>query len=106
MSDPRYTDPRNGDPRLSDPAPRQSEPGLWGWVAGIAVLALVAFLVFAGWNHNGNTASNGPSPAASSSATRTINPPGTTGSGTTSPRPLTPVQPTPLAPAQPKSGTQ
>ncbi|MGH6726565.1 MAG: hypothetical protein ACREB8_08475 [Pseudolabrys sp.] len=103
MSDPRQTDPRYSDPRLSDPTPRQSEPGIWAWIAGIAVLVLVGFLVIAGWNHSSNTASNGVSPATSSSATRNISPPSTTGSGSTSPKPLTPA---PMTPTPNKTGTQ
>jgi hypothetical protein len=65
MSDPRYTDPRSTDPRLNDPAdPRFSDPvvrreqnsgSMWGWVAGIAVLALIGFIMVAGWNSGPNT---------------------------------------------------
>ena len=87
MSDPRYT-----DPRLSDPVLRRDEAvgGTWGWIAGLAVVALIAFLVIAG--SNSNTASNNPSPATTGSATRQISPPATTGSGSTSPQPMTPVR--------------
>src|SRR5450759_54643 len=83
MTDPRYT-----DPRLSDPVLRRDEPvgGTWGWIAGIAVVALIAFLVIAGLNGNSNTASNGSAPA-----TTGMNPSSTTGSGATSPRPLMPA---------------
>jgi hypothetical protein len=89
MSDPRYT-----DPRLSDPVLRRDEGvgGTWGWIAGLAVLALVAFLVIAGWNSNPNTANDNSPPATTGTATRNISPPGsTTGSGATSPQPLTPA---------------
>ncbi len=88
MSDPRYT-----DPRLSDPVLRREEGvgGVWGWVAGLAVLALVAFLVIAGWNSSPNTANNNSPPATTGTATRNISPPAsTTGSGAMSPQPLTP----------------
>ncbi|HEY1311514.1 MAG TPA: hypothetical protein VGF02_11245 [Pseudolabrys sp.] len=92
MSDPRYT-----DPRLSDPVLRRDEGvgGTWGWIAGLAVLALIAFLMIAGWSSNPNTANNSSSPATTGTATRNISPPGTTGSGTMSPQPLTPTTPAP-----------
>ena len=47
MSDPRYT-----DPRLSDPVLRRDEGlgGTWGWIAGVAVLLLIGFLIIAGGN--------------------------------------------------------
>ncbi len=97
MSDPRYT-----DPRLSDPVLRRDEAigGTWAWIAGIAVVALIAFLVIAG--SNSNTASNNTSPATTGSATRQMSPPATTGSGTSSPRPMTPA---PAMPS-PKGGAQ
>jgi hypothetical protein len=81
MSDPRYTDP------LTDPVLRRDESvgGAWGWIAGLAVLALIAFVLIAGWNSNPNTASNGPSPATTGSAPTRMSPPTTTGSGSTSP---------------------
>lgn len=96
MSDPRYT-----DPRLSDPVLRRdddSSVGMWGWIAGIAVLALVAFVVIAGWSGSQNTASDSSSPPAATTgqATPGATPPSTTGSGTTSPKPMTP----PAKPAQ------
>ena len=109
MSDPRYTDPRlsdpvlrHTDPRLSDPVLRRDETigGPWSWVAGIAVIALVAFLVIIGANSNSNTASNNAAPA--SSAMRQVGPPATTGSGAGSLRPLTPA----LVPTPNKGGTQ
>ncbi len=93
MTDPRYT-----DPRLSDPVLRRDEGvgGAWGWIAGIVVLALIAFIVIAGWNSSSNTASNSSLPAATGSASR-MTPPSTTGSGASSPRPLTsaPTRPNP-----------
>ena len=46
MSDPRYTDPRLSDPVLRHRRSRSAAP--WGWVAGIAVIALIAFLLIAG----------------------------------------------------------
>ena len=110
MSDPRFTDPRNSDPRLSDPVLRQDEPaaGIWGWVAGLAVLALIAFVVVAGWNNSDrNTASNAPPPVttganAPATAPRTMPPPSTTGSGSS--WPMMPSAPAPSTPAQSPNG--
>jgi hypothetical protein len=95
MSDPRFT-----DPRLSDPVGHRDDTlgGPWTWIAGIVVIAFIAFVVIASVNHNRNTASNNPSPVTTGSAPRNISPPSTTGSGSSSPQPLTP------APNQ--SGTQ
>lgn len=95
------TDPRFTDPRLSDPVIRRDEGagGMWGWIAGVAVLVLIGFLIIAGWNSNSTTASSGSSPAATSSApARPGTPPSTTGSGSSAPQPTTP--------APSKSGTQ
>jgi hypothetical protein len=110
MSDPRFTDPRNSDPRLSDPVLRQDEPagGIWGWVAGLAVLALIAFIVVAGWNSDHNTASNAPPPVTTGanspgSAPRNAMPPSTTGSGASSPMAPTPSTP---APSQSPNGSR
>jgi len=91
MSDPRYSDysepPR--DSRFSDPVVRRSDPAsdrLWGWIAGMAVLILVGFILVAGWNGSNNTASNAP-PATTGSA------PSTTGSAPTPPSaPPSPVR--------------
>ena len=65
MTDPRFTDPRYNDPRLSDPVLRRDDSatgGMWGWIAGVAVLLLIGFLIIAG--NNSNTASSGSSPTA------------------------------------------
>lgn len=89
MSDPRFTDPRNTDPRVSDPVLRRDDSagGIWGWVAGLAVLALIAFIVIAGWNNSGgNSANSGQNPAPVTTGSTPLSPPSTTGSGTTSPR--------------------
>ena len=54
MTDPRFTDPRYNDPRLSDPVLRRDDSaagGMWGWIAGVAVLLLIGFLIIAGWNN-------------------------------------------------------
>lgn len=100
MSDPRYT-----DPRLSDPVLRRDEGvgGPWGWIAGIAVIVLVAFLMIVGWNSSNQTASTNPPPATNGTAMRPLTPPATTGSGAGSPQPLTPP---PAAPQSPPAGAQ
>jgi hypothetical protein len=105
MTDPRFTDPRYNDPRLSDPVLRRDDSaagGMWGWIAGVAVLLLIGFLIIAGWNNNTNTASNG-SPAATTSSPTS---PSTTGSGATSPKPMTPAAPTAPAPAPSQGGAK
>lgn len=93
------TDPRFTDPRLSDPVLRRDEAvgGVWGWVAGLAVLALIGFIMIASWNSADTTASNSPSspPMTTGSAPRNVTPPSTTGSGSTSPSPMTPSPATP-----------
>jgi hypothetical protein len=96
MTDPRFTDPRYSDP-LSDPVIRRDERvgGMWGWIAGVAVLLLIGFLIVAGWNNNSNTASSGSAPTA---ASHTATPPSTTGSGSTSSQPFTPAPSKPTPP--------
>ncbi len=91
MTDPRYTDPRLSDPVLRHDDERMG--GIWAWIAGLAVLALIAFVVVAGWNSERDTASTNPSaPMSTSSApARTAPPPSTTGSGSTSPQPVAPA---------------
>ena len=83
------TDPRFTDPHLSDPVLRTDENigSMWSWVAGVSVLLLIGFLIFAGYNNNSNTASSG----SSTTASRTVTPPSTTGSGSSSPQPITPA---------------
>ena len=88
MTDPRYTDPRS-DPVLRDDA---NIGGTWGWIAGLAILALIAFVVVAGWNSERDAAStNAPAPMSTSSAPARATPPSTTGAGSTSPRPAAPA---------------
>jgi hypothetical protein len=100
------TDPRFTDPRLSDPVVRRDESaagGMWGWIAGVAVLLLIGFLIIAGWNNNTNTASSGSSTTASSSTAPKMTPPAsTTGAGSSSTQPLAPPAPS-APPTPPKS---
>ena len=86
MTDPRY-DQRQNDPVLSRD---ESAGGVWGWIAGLAILALIAFVVVAGWNSDRNTASNANPPVTTGSAPRAM-PQSTTGSGSTAPQPMTPA---------------
>lgn len=114
MSDPRYTDkqfsePRNTDPNYIQPAPvRDQSGGVWGWIAGFAVVALIAFVVLAGWNNSTteNTAANSNTPpitTGNNAPVRNLTPPATTGSGTTSPltNPATPSAPPASPPSAP-----
>ena len=93
MTDPRF------DP-FGEPVRRYEVAGVWSWVAGISLLLLIGFLIFAGWKDYSNTASSGSSPPTAASR---MTPPSTTGSGSSSPQPITPA---PSAPAPSKSGTQ
>jgi ABC-type phosphate transport system substrate-binding protein len=88
MSDPRFTDPRFSDHEMNRD---EAVGGIWSWMAGIALIALIAFIVIAGANHKSNTASSNPSPVATGNAPRNMNPPSTTGSGSSSPQPLMPL---------------
>lgn len=100
------TDPRFTDQRLNDPVIRRDEAvgGMWGWIAGVAVVLLIGFLIIAGWNTS-NTASSGSStPSTASTPMKPATPPSTTGSGSSAPRPFTPAPSN--TPAPPKSDTQ
>jgi hypothetical protein len=108
MTDPRFTDPPN------DPLLRRDDSvgGTWGWIAGLAVLALIAFVLIAGWNSNPNTANNAPgvAPMTTGSASGTspmpLSPPrSTTGSGTTSPMAPSP-EPSPPSSSSPSSDSK
>ena len=110
MTDPRFTDPRfsnPNDPRYVPPAPLRDEStgGIWGWVAGLAVVALIAFVIVAGWNsasQDTTATAPGATPApittGNGAPIRNVTPPSTTGSGSTSP--LTNPAPTPNSNSQ------
>jgi hypothetical protein len=104
MSDPRYT-----DQRLNDPMLRRDRSGdsTWGWIAGIAVLLLIGFIVVAGWNSSGdNTAANNQPPITTGSTPmRNVTPQSTTGSGSTSPS-ASPMAPSPAPSPAPDSGSK
>lgn len=108
MSDPRFTDQTPNDPRYTDPnfiqpAPLRDESvgGVWGWIAGLAVVALIAFVVIAGWNNDGDQTADTATPPAvttgSNAPVRNVTPSTTTGSGSTSPL-TNPATPNPAAP--------
>ena len=94
MSDPRYTDPRLNDPAndpLHVPPPaRDSGGAVWGWIAGIAVVVLIAFVLIGGWN-GGSTNQTASNPAASTTGSAPISTtaphPGGANPGTTPPAP-------------------
>jgi hypothetical protein len=88
MTDPRFPE----EPRFG---------GMWGWIAGIALLLLISLVIIAGSHYKSNTASSGSS--TSTTASRTVTLPSTTGFGSSSPQTIIPA---PSAPAPSKSGTQ
>lgn len=58
------------DPRLTDPPPRRSgNTMMWGWIAGIAAVVLLAFILAASWNNDPQTAGNEPPATVGSGAT-------------------------------------
>jgi len=102
MSDPLYTKPRYSESQFSEPVGRRSDSvgGTWGWIAGIAVIVLIALFLIAGSHGiNNNTATNVP-PGAPGATT----PSTTTGMGGPAQfpahRPATPA-PSPAAPLSP-----
>jgi hypothetical protein len=87
------TDPSH-DLRLSEPVTRHpdSSGGMWGWIAGSAVLLSITITLIAGWHNKSNTASSAPVPPAA-----------TTGRAPMA-HPATPAKP--AIPALPKPGPQ
>ena len=85
--DPSPSAPRGPDP-LRNPmsrAPLERNRGgnaMWGWIAGLAVLILIGFIVVGGWgsgSRTGNqTAANAPAPATTAA-------PATTGAAPSAP---------------------
>ncbi|WP_168192805.1 hypothetical protein [Undibacter mobilis] len=109
LNDPRFdtrpTDPTLRDPTLRDPALRGSagSSSTWAWVGGIAAVVLIAILVLGNWHSGTDTSTpvtaNDPAVTAPAGAppVRNVTPPSTTGSGATSPTPMTPAPATPPA---------
>jgi hypothetical protein len=83
MTDPRYTDPRYNDPPVDTGLRRdRSGASMWGWIAGLAVVVLIAFILVAGWNGSNRTVENGPhSTVGSGTTAQPVPPPTTTGQG-------------------------
>ena len=74
MTDPRNTDPRRQDFQFSDPVRRRDQgvDRMWGWIAGLAVVVLIVFIVIVGWNASApTTASNMPRQGAPAATTKT-----------------------------------
>lgn len=95
MTDPRYTDPRYYDPP-ADTGLRRDRSGasMWGWIAGLVVVVLIAFILIAGWNGNTRTAGNGPhSTVGSGTMTQPVPPQTTTGRGGATVAPSAPTSP-------------
>ena len=83
------------DPRFDPPIRRYENVSVaWAWVAAVAALLLIGFVILASWN-NKIASSDSSQPTM---ASRTATPPSTEGSGSSSPKPFT------RAPS--KSGTQ
>lgn len=107
MIDPRNTDPRRQDVQFSKPVRHREEGAdrMWGWVAGLAVVVLLAFILIVGWNAGGpETASNAPrqnAPAATTTGQGSATPP----AQSPAPGQSTPKAPTSPTPA-PDKGTQ
>ncbi len=110
MTDPRYPDATPNRPRPNEPGTHHSilnnadtragnPNGVWGWVAGLAAVALIAFIIIAGFSGTAtNTADNATSTApvtTGNAPVRSVTPPSTTGSGTAAPQRSAPQQPSP-----------
>ena len=90
MPDPYFTDPRYNNSRWGDPYDASSG-GIWSWVAGIVVVAIIAFFVMVGGERiNQNTASNTLAPLGTRSPNLAVTPQGTTGMGSPQQFPLQP----------------
>jgi hypothetical protein len=113
MTDPRNTDPRRQDVQFSKPVRHREEGAdrMWGWVAGLAVVVLLAFIVIVGWNAGGpETASNAPqqnAPAATTTGQSLTTPPAQSPAPDQStPKAERTVLPAPSPTPAPNKGTQ
>lgn len=113
MTDPRNTDPRRQDVQFSDPVRRRDEGAdrMWGWIAGLAVVVLLIFIVIVGWNVGGpDTASNVPlrnAPAATTTGQGPATPPARSpAAGQSAPKPQGTALPAPSPTPAPDRGTQ
>ena len=97
MTDPRFTDPRYSDPRfeyprLGDRSLDEKSAGVGALIAGLFLVALIAFAVIAGeHNRSSNKASKLHTPSINYGGARMGVAPSTTGSGAKIPGPLMPL---------------
>jgi hypothetical protein len=78
------------DPRYTDPPFNTGLGGSWGWIAGIAVVVLITWVVIAGINQGTSPASDKPLATTESAPNSGTKPSRTTGFGGFSPQPMTP----------------
>jgi len=73
MNNPRNTDTRRQDYQFGDPLRRreQSVDSMWGWLVGLAVVLLIAFIVIVGWSSSGPTTASNTPPQIAPAATTT-----------------------------------
>jgi hypothetical protein len=93
--DPSPSAPRGPDPTIARPAPTLRDPverdrtggAMWGWIAGIAVLILIGFIVVGGWGSGSRTGTN----TAANTPASTAPAPATTGAPATGAAPTAPA---------------
>jgi hypothetical protein len=80
---------REDDPRFEPPIRRYNEnfSVVWAWIAAVSALLLIGFLAVASWNSQIATGDF----SQPTTASRTATPPSTDGSGSSSPKPITPA---------------
>lgn len=88
MTEPHNTEPPYENPYPgSSPSDRRRVASMWGWIVGIAVVILVAFIVAAVWSGDTRTAGTAPieTTGLGTTATHPTPPPATTGQSPTMP---------------------